>query len=149
PNSCRVAPLTRRLRRHPLPARGARELHRRSFSPPAGRRCREAADEGRHPSHSCPVAPLTRRLRRHPLPASGATELHRRSSSPPPAAPPPPPLRGEETSSRRPFPPLAGRRCREAADEGRHPSQFLPSGAPHPAPAAPPSPRKRGEGTSP
>jgi benzoyl-CoA reductase subunit C len=44
----------------------------RPFSPLAGRRCREAADEGRH---SGKHAPLTRRLRRHPLPASGAREL--------------------------------------------------------------------------
>src|SRR4051794_41622844 len=47
----------------------------------------------------------------HPLPASGERDLN----------------------TKRSFAPLAGRRCREAADEGRHSSQFLPSGAPHPA----------------
>src|SRR5438128_1291879 len=44
----------------------------------------------------------------------------------------------------RSFSPLAGRRCREAADEGRHPADI----APHPAPPAPPSPRAAGRGPS-
>src|SRR4051794_32861591 len=35
-------------------------------------------------------------------------------------------------AARRAFAPLAGRRWREAPDEGRHSSHFLPSGAPHP-----------------
>jgi hypothetical protein len=44
----------------------------------------------------------------------------------------------------RAFAPLAGRRCREAADEGRHPA----SGAPHPALRATLAPRsgERDEG---
>jgi len=44
-----------------------------------------------------------------------------------------------------PSPRSAGRRCREAADEGRHSSHVLPE---RPSPGLrPPSPRKRGEGS--
>src|SRR3954469_16187820 len=44
-------------------------------------------------------------------------------------------------AARRAFAPLAGRRWREAPDEGRHSSHFLPSGGAPPPPPRPPPPR--------
>src|SRR5207237_505063 len=49
----------------------------------------------------------------------------------------PPASAADEGPGGRAFSPLAGRRCREAADEGRHPADF----APHPALRATLSPR--------
>jgi thiamine monophosphate synthase len=50
----------------------------RAFSPLAGRRCREAADEGRHPGSFRPSPGAAR----HPLPASGARGLHLPETAP-------------------------------------------------------------------